>query len=115
MAGYTSVTPDDLAHMLATIGSRSIEELFDAIPEGVRLGRPIDLPPGEPEQAVYAELRRLAARNVSAEDEITFLGAGMSSGRPSRTPSGTSANSASIESAPIAASIARRSSSVAEV
>ncbi len=77
MAGYTSVTPDDLEHMLAAIGVDSIEELFDAIPAGVRLGRPIDLPPGEPEQAVYAELRRLAQRNVCAEDEITFLGAGM--------------------------------------
>ncbi len=78
MAGYTSVTADDLAIMLETIGVGSIEELFhDAIPAGVRLGRPIDLPPGEPEQAVYAELRRLSERNVSAEDEITFLGAGM--------------------------------------
>ena len=77
MAGYTSVTPEDLAIMLEAIGADSIEELFDAIPEGVRLGREIDLPPGEPEQAVYAELRRLAERNVSAEDEITFLGAGM--------------------------------------
>ena len=63
--------------MLEAIGAGSVEELFDAIPEGVRLGRAIDLPPGEPEQAVYAELRRLAERNVSAEDEITFLGAGM--------------------------------------
>ena len=77
MAGYTSVTAEDLAIMLDAIGVGSVEELFDAIPVGVRLGRPIDLPPGEPEQAVYAELRRLAARNVSAEDEITFLGAGM--------------------------------------
>ncbi|MBA2766649.1 MAG: aminomethyl-transferring glycine dehydrogenase subunit GcvPA [Solirubrobacterales bacterium] len=77
MAGYTSVTTEDLEHMLAVIGVGSIEELFDAIPAGVRLGRPIDLPPGEPEQAVYAELRRLAERNVSTEDEITFLGAGM--------------------------------------
>ena len=30
-----------------------------------------------PEQDVYAHLRELAARNTSAEDEITFLGAGM--------------------------------------
>ena len=29
------------------------------------------------EQEVYAHLRDLAARNVSAEDELTFLGAGM--------------------------------------
>jgi len=77
MAGYTAVTAEDLAIMLEAIGVGSIEELFDAIPAGVRLGRAIDLPPGEPEQAVYAELRRLAERNVCAEDEITFLGAGM--------------------------------------
>jgi glycine dehydrogenase subunit 1 len=77
LSGYTGVTPADLEQMLGAIGVESIEELFDAIPAGVRLRRPIDLPPGLPEQAVYAELRRLAARNVSAEDEITFLGAGM--------------------------------------
>jgi glycine dehydrogenase subunit 1 len=77
MAGYTALTADDLAIMLETIGVGSIEELFDAIPAGVRLDRPIDLPPGRSEQDVYADLRRLAARNVSAEDEITFLGAGM--------------------------------------
>jgi glycine dehydrogenase subunit 1 len=77
MSRYTGVTPEDLEIMLGAIGVGSIEELFDSIPAGVRLRRPIDLPPGQPEQAVYAELRRLAERNVSAEDEITFLGAGM--------------------------------------
>src|SRR5205085_7749903 len=34
-------------------------------------------PPGQPEQDVYAHLLELARRNVSAEDETTFLGAGM--------------------------------------
>ncbi len=63
--------------MLGVIGVESIEQLFDGIPAGVRLDGPIDLPAGEPEQAVYAELRRLAARNVSTEDELCFLGAGM--------------------------------------
>jgi glycine cleavage system P protein (glycine dehydrogenase) subunit 1 len=63
--------------MLAAIGAASIDELFADVPEGVRLGRPLDLPPGKPEQEVYAYLRGLAARNVSAEDEISFLGAGM--------------------------------------
>ncbi len=63
--------------MLAAIGVETIDDLFAEIPEGVRLGRALDLPAGKPEQEVYAYLRDLAARNVSAEDEISFLGAGM--------------------------------------
>ncbi|HEY7551982.1 MAG TPA: glycine dehydrogenase, partial [Hyphomicrobiaceae bacterium] len=78
MSTYTSTTPDDLRAMLAEIGVGSLEELFDRqIPAAVRLGRPLDLPAGMAEQDVYAHLHALAARNTSAEDEITFLGAGM--------------------------------------
>jgi len=74
---YTATTPQDLQAMLAEIGVASIDDLFAAIPEAVRLGRALDLPPGQPEQDVYTHLRELAERNVSAEDELTFLGAGM--------------------------------------
>jgi glycine dehydrogenase subunit 1 len=75
---YTAVTPEDLKAMLAEIGVGSLDELFDAqVPEGVRLGRELDLPAGLPEQDVYAHLRELAERNVSVEDEVSFLGAGM--------------------------------------
>ena len=77
MSRYTSATDADRQEMLAAIGVESIDDLFADVPEGVRLGRPLDLPPGKPEQEVYAHLRDLAARNVSAEDEISFLGAGM--------------------------------------
>ncbi|MFI5004087.1 MAG: aminomethyl-transferring glycine dehydrogenase subunit GcvPA [Solirubrobacterales bacterium] len=78
MTRYTATTEADLAAMLAAIGVSSVEELFDRqIPEAVRLRRALDLPPGMPEQDVYEHLRALAARNVSAEDELTFLGAGM--------------------------------------
>src|SRR5436305_1175551 len=62
--------------MLAEIGVASLDELFAAqVPEGVRLGRELDLPAGLPEQDVFAHLRELAERNVSVEDEISFLGA----------------------------------------
>jgi len=74
---YTAVTPDDLEAMLGAIGVASIDELFAQVPEGVRLQRGLDLPAGLPEQDVYAHLRDLAARNTSAEDEVSFLGAGM--------------------------------------
>jgi glycine dehydrogenase subunit 1 len=77
LSRYTSATDADRKAMLESIGAASIDELFADIPEGVRLDRPIDLPPGKPEQEVYAYLRELASRNVSADDEITFLGAGM--------------------------------------
>src|SRR5919199_5321152 len=77
MSTYTSVTADDLAAMLEQIGVGSLDELFAEIPEGVRLGRELDLPAGLSEAEVYAHLRELASRNVSADDEITFLGAGM--------------------------------------
>ncbi len=78
MSRYTATTDADLEAMLAEIGVSSLQEIFDRqIPAGVRLSRPLDLPAGLPEQEVYAHLRELAARNTSAEDEITFLGAGM--------------------------------------
>jgi glycine dehydrogenase subunit 1 len=74
---YTSATDADRSEMLAAIGVETIDDLFAEIPEGVRLGRALNLPAGKPEQEVYTYLRDLAARNVSAEDEISFLGAGM--------------------------------------
>jgi glycine dehydrogenase subunit 1 len=77
LSRYTSVTDDDLREMLATIGVASIEELFADVPSGLRLGRPLALEDGLSEQEVYTELRALAERNVNAEQEITFLGAGM--------------------------------------
>jgi glycine dehydrogenase subunit 1 len=77
LSRYTSATDADRAAMLERIGVQSIDELFEQIPEGVRLGRALDLPPGRPEQEVYAHLRELASRNVSTDDELSFLGAGM--------------------------------------
>src|ERR1044072_7215629 len=77
MSRYTSATDADRREMLDAIGVESIDELFAAVPEEVRLCRPRDVPPGRPEQEVYGRLRDLAARNVSTEDEISFLGAGM--------------------------------------
>jgi len=77
LSRYTSATDADRAAMLERIGVESIDDLFETIPEGVRLGRALDLPPGRPEQEVFAHLRELASRNVSADDELSFLGAGM--------------------------------------
>ena len=78
MTRYTATTDADREAMLAAIGVSSVGELFDRqIPEPVRLRRALDLPAGMPEQEVYEHLRALAARNVDAEQELSFLGGGM--------------------------------------
>jgi glycine dehydrogenase subunit 1 len=77
MSSYTSATDADRREMLAAIGVDSIDALFADIPESLRLSAPLDLGPGLSEQEVYDELRALAARNSSTEDEVSFLGAGM--------------------------------------
>ncbi len=75
---YTAVTPDDLEQMLATIGVASIDELFARqVPDALRLRKPLDLPDPMGEQEVFAHLLELASRNVSAQDELTFVGGGM--------------------------------------
>ena len=77
MTRYTAVTESDRAAMLEAIGVASVDELFAEIPSAVRLNRALDLPGGLSEWEVYAHLRQLASRNRSAEDEVSFLGAGM--------------------------------------
>jgi glycine dehydrogenase subunit 1 len=63
--------------MLAAIGAPSLESLFDAIPEKLRLARPLDLPASASEQEALAELAALAARNACVDGhDGWFLGAG---------------------------------------
>jgi glycine dehydrogenase subunit 1 len=74
---YTSATDADRREMLDAIGVGSLDELFAEVPEGVRLGRDLDMAGGKSEQEVYEELAALAARNRHCEEETSFLGAGM--------------------------------------
>lgn len=63
--------------MLERIGASSVDELFETIPEDLRLSKPLALPDGLSESEVQDRLAALAARNANADEEITFLGAGM--------------------------------------
>jgi glycine dehydrogenase subunit 1 len=69
-------TDDDVAHMLRAIGLSSVDQLFEQIPEGVRLQRGLDLPDGVSEMEILADMKALAARNRSAEDLVCFAGGG---------------------------------------
>jgi glycine dehydrogenase subunit 1 len=77
MTRYTSATDQDRREMLARIGAGSVEDLFEAIPAGLRLKQPLNLPDGMSEQDVYEHLASFARRNRHADEEVTFLGAGM--------------------------------------
>src|SRR5213596_2834141 len=63
--------------MLATIGVDSIDELFEQIPVGVRLGRALELEPALSEPELVAHLNELASRNIDTGREVSFLGAGI--------------------------------------
>jgi len=75
--GYLSLTDRDREEMLAAIGVSSVEELFDQIPAGVRLGRELDVEPELTEQEITALFERLAVRNAHTGSELSFLGAGI--------------------------------------
>ena len=74
---FLSLTEQDRGQMLETIGVDSVDELFEQIPTGVRLGRALALEPPLSEPELVAHLSELASRNVDTGREISFLGAGI--------------------------------------
>jgi glycine dehydrogenase subunit 1 len=63
--------------MLDAIGVGSIEELFVQLPADHRLARPLALPPALSERELRRHLVETLAKNRSAEDNLSFLGAGI--------------------------------------
>ena len=64
----------DLDRMLDVVGASSLDALMDeAIPAGIRLPAPLDLPDAESEAAFLARMRTLAVRNESWR---SFIGLG---------------------------------------
>jgi glycine dehydrogenase subunit 1 len=72
---YIPHSDQDRASMLATIGVRSIEELFKDVPEHARFPK-LDLPSALSEMEVRRELEMLAEANLTTSDCPCFLGAG---------------------------------------
>ena len=76
MGHYVPHTEVDLERMLADIGLSSLDQLFEVVPEALRLATGLDLPDGMSEPDVLAEMERLASRNRHGADLICFAGAG---------------------------------------
>ena len=77
MLPYLFATPDDRREMLQSIGVDSVETLLKQVPDKLRLQRPLDLPPAATELELEADVRKLAARNVSPTAATCFLGGGV--------------------------------------
>lgn len=73
---FDPVSCEHRATMLDAVSAKSVDELFDSIPAGVRLGRPLGLSNGLGEMEVSARLRSLAAANTPASGLVSFAGAG---------------------------------------
>jgi glycine dehydrogenase subunit 1 len=71
---YITNSPDERRSMLREIDCRSIEELFDQVPENLLLRESIGIGPAVSEAELVALFNKLAADN--ATDYLSFLGGG---------------------------------------
>jgi glycine dehydrogenase subunit 1 len=73
---YLPHTPEEIRSMLEAIGVKSIDALFEPIPQAARLGRLLAIEPSLDEASLMALMERLAAKNAAA-GALSFLGGGV--------------------------------------
>ncbi len=73
---YIPNAGEDIREMLAVVGVDSIDRLFDSLPQDVKLGALLDIPGPWSEIESRRWFRALAARNKTAAEHTSFLGAG---------------------------------------
>jgi glycine dehydrogenase subunit 1 len=77
MGDYLPHTDEEVEAMLAFVGLGSLDELFDAVPEVLRISGGLSLPPGRTEPDVVDHLATLADANRARADRmVCFAGAG---------------------------------------
>lgn len=76
MYPYIPNTPEDEKIMLDSIGLSSVDDLFDDVPEEVKLKRRLNINSPMSEMEVLNRLKALSKKNISTEDMVCFLGAG---------------------------------------
>lgn len=76
MYPYIPNNQDDEKEMLQSIGLTSIDELFEDIPQDIKLKRRLNLNPPMSELEVSKKIKDLSSKNLDIEDLTCFLGAG---------------------------------------
>ncbi len=74
---WIPITKDTEKEMLASIGKKSLEDLFCNIPEKFRVNNNLKLPDSHSEFEVSERIQELAGKNKTASDGSVFLGAGV--------------------------------------
>ena len=74
---YNPNTEENRKEMLKAIGVGRFEDLISAIPEEIKLKKPLQLPQKLSELEIVAELRKIASGNKNSTQFINFLGAGI--------------------------------------
>lgn len=74
--GYNVHSAEVRDALLAAIGLNSVDDLFQLIPDAIKLKNPLKLPAARSEWEVEKHVRRLAGRNLNVRTHSCFLGAG---------------------------------------
>jgi glycine dehydrogenase subunit 1 len=74
---YLPMTEQDQREMLDSIGVKSIDDLFEDIPEKVRFKGEYNIKPAKSETGLVKELTEMAAKNADLKSHTSFLGAGV--------------------------------------
>ncbi|MDP7206239.1 MAG: glycine dehydrogenase, partial [Pirellulaceae bacterium] len=73
---YLLNTEEDQRAMLESIGMASLDELFDMIPQSLKMGRPLEIPEALSEMELAQVVSSLANQNLHTENATSFLGGG---------------------------------------
>jgi len=71
-----NTVPEVREAMLRSIGIHDIEELYRGVPAHLRMPEAMNMPPALAEYELQRHVERLVARNTSAKEAVSFLGAG---------------------------------------
>jgi glycine dehydrogenase subunit 1 len=74
---YTPHTDTQKQRMLRALSLDGLDQLFETVPAGVRLNRPLDVPSAMSEIELRRHFAAIAARNRPATEQLCFLGAGL--------------------------------------
>ena len=73
---YLPQTEDDIRKICESIGIKASAELFQTIPQSLKLKGPLNLPPALSEQDLLTHLKQLSRTNETVDHYSSFLGAG---------------------------------------